>query len=133
MKAVWDRARELADKRISRLEKETEILIQKQKETEYNYGLEGAYRRQEKAIEHREQEIKQLEDFKKQCMQPLKTENITLYALYCKECKTTTYVPANVRVPEGRIHDCPVCRKTICGLPAKMVIKIVSGTLRLTN
>ena len=83
MKAVWDRARDMADKRILRLEKEIEILIRKKNETEYNYGLGGAYHRQEKAIDRREQEIKQLEDFKKQCMQPLKTEKIALYALYC--------------------------------------------------
>lgn len=135
MKTVWDKSREMCDRRIRKLQKEIENLRRAQHENEIDYGFGGSYRRKENAIRKRENEIIQLEAFKKQSVKPLSITDVLTYTMYCKECKSTFYV-SNMnlrRLPAEDWHECPVCRKMIYGRFDKARIQLVENSLRYVD
>lgn len=135
MKTVWDKSRELCDRRICKLQKEIEKLRWAQHDNEFVYGLGGSYRRKENAIKKREKEIEELKAFKLQSVKPLNITEVLLYTMYCTDCKTTFYVPNTGlgRIPTEGWHECPVCRKMINGRFDKSRIQVVENSLRYNS
>lgn len=97
--------------RIENLEDITDLKRQ-QREGEFVYGIGGAYRRKENAIDKREKEITELKEFLKQIKKPLVAEEIIFSVFYCKECRDEILAEGRSR---EEWHECPVCRKMIYG------------------
>lgn len=112
------------DRRITRLNTEITDICQRQKADEIIYGIGGAYRRKEMAIQKRMKEIDELQEFIKQLNEPIITEEIIYTTLYCKECHSEILSWKRLT---GNWHECPVCRKMIYRNIGKQKIKMVKG------
>lgn len=95
----------------------------RQRDDEFVYGVGGAYRRKENAINKREKEIVELKEFVKQIKKPLVAEEIIFSILYCKECHNEILTQGRTR---EEWHECPVCRKMIYGRAGKKLMGVVN-------
>ena len=109
--------------RISKLESSIIDLKARQRDNEFVYGVGGAYRRKENAINKREKEIVELEEFAKQIKKPLVAEEIIFSVFYCKECHNEILTQGRTR---EEWHECPVCRKMIYGRAGKKLMGVVN-------
>lgn len=112
--------------RTARLENEIEVLQKNQRADEFYYGLGGPYRRRENAMDNRKKEIKEMEEFVKQMHVPVIPNEVIYYSIYCKHCRKNI-------LSEGYIakgwHECPVCRKMICGGGVRVEMLVVEGRM----
>lgn len=89
--------------RILKLESSIIDLKARQRDDEFVYGVGGAYRRKENAINKREKEIVELKEFVKQIKKPLVAEEIIFSVLYCKECHNEILTQGRTR---EEWHEC---------------------------
>lgn len=84
---VKARMQKLIEKSREKLIKERDEYKEKMQASEYLYGIGGgAYNRQEKAMERRQQQLKELDDFEQQLLSVSKHVEIRVYAYRCAEC-----------------------------------------------
>lgn len=74
------------------------------------YGCGGTYRRQEAAIERREEQLEELNDFEKQLNRTCRHITVDMYVMGCTSCGT---VFMTTMQPFDDWHECPTCRGMI--------------------
>ena len=100
----------LIQKQREALQKEIELYTQKRDDTEEVYGFGGAYTRQQAAIEKREKQLQELDDFEAQLKHAEKHQEVAMYIFGCRSCGSITMVSGQ---PFSDWHECPVCRSMV--------------------
>lgn len=126
MENIKERINNIILRQRKKIEKEIEIYEEKLHETLSYYGVGGPYRRQEAAIEKRQEQLEELDDFKEQLNRAKKHQNVRMYVFACRECGGITLVS---KKPFTEWHECPVCRTMIylSDLPNKSFQIVDSG------
>lgn len=99
----------ISDRR-EQLEKEKQLYEEKMHSTQVYYGCGGPYMRQEAAMEKREKEIKELNEFESQILRYKPIKKLRVYAFGCRSCGSACMSTSK---PFSDWHECPVCRKMI--------------------
>lgn len=107
---IKDRVAAIIRQQRQTLMQEIELYRQKLYDTESYWGLGGPYKRQEAAIEKREKQLEELEDFEMQLKHAKKHQNVRMYVFGCRHCGSITMTS---RQPFDDWHECPVCRQMI--------------------
>lgn len=107
---IKERVGRIIQQKRETLEKEIELYRKKLNETESYWGCGGAYSRQQAAIEKREMQMEELDDFEMQLKKAEKHQEVLMYVFGCSNCKSITLVN---RQPFSDWHECPVCRHMI--------------------
>lgn len=105
-----DRIQLIIDQRRQQLEKERKEYYDKMYDTMQYYGCGGAYRRQEAAIQKREEQIEELDDFEKQLRRTTRHIKADIYVFGCQNCGAVTMT---TRKPFDDWHECPTCRHMV--------------------
>ena len=100
----------LIQKQREKLQEEIERYTEKRDGTEEAYGFGGAYSRQQAAIEKRERQLQELDDFEAQLKHTEKHQEVTMYIFGCHSCGSVTMVSGQ---PFSDWHECPVCRSMV--------------------
>lgn len=108
--SITERVRGILKARKEQLEKEIKYWRHKMNDTESFWGMGGPYRRQEQALEAREAELEELEEFERQLGRYIPKKEISMYGLYCRNCGTITLISTQ---PTREWHECPACKKMI--------------------
>ena len=80
--SITERVRGILKARKEQLEKEIKYWRHKMNDTESFWGMGGPYRRQEQALEAREAELEELEEFERQLGRYTPKKEISMYGLY---------------------------------------------------
>lgn len=107
---IKGRVGRLIQKQREKLQEEIGLYTQKRDDTEEIYGCGGAYCRQQAAIEKREKQLQELDDFEAQLRHTEKHQEVTMYIFGCRSCGSITMVS---RQPFSDWHECPVCRSMV--------------------
>lgn len=107
---IKDRVAAIIQQQRRTLQAEIEMYRQKLYETESYWGCNGPYRRQEAAIEKREKQLEELDDFEMQLKRVEKHQNVSMYIFGCRSCGSITMVSQQ---PFDKWHECPVCRNMV--------------------
>ncbi len=107
---IKGRVGRLIKKQREKLQKEIELYTEKRGDTEEVYGFGGAYARQQAAIEKRERQLQELDDFEAQLKHTEKHQEVTMYIFGCHSCGSVTMVSGQ---PFSDWHECPVCRSMV--------------------
>lgn len=107
---ITDRVRQILRARKAQLEKEIQEWKHKMCDTESYWGFGGPYKRQEEALGRREKELEELEEFERQLGQYTPHKEISMYAVYCRNCGT---IAMSSQQLTGEWHECPCCKKMI--------------------
>ena len=107
---IQTRIQGIIDQRRQQLTKERDEYKQKMRDTEAYWGLNGPYKRQEAAMECREKQLKELDDFEVQLKRTTKHIEPLVYIFACRECGA---VCMTTKEPFSDWHECPTCRKMI--------------------
>lgn len=107
---IADRVRGILSARKEQLNKEIREWQHKMNDTESYWGFGGPYKRQEQALEAREQELKELEEFEHQFGRYVPLIEIEMYGYYCRNCGN---VVLSKTQPIGEWHECPACKKMV--------------------
>lgn len=108
--SITDRVRGLIKARKEQLTKEIAEWQHKMNDTESYWGLGGPYKRQEQARDAREKELEELEEFERQLGKYIPKTEISMYAVYCRNCGT---IVMSSTQPVGEWHECHACKKMI--------------------
>ena len=108
--SIADRVRGILRARKEQLNKEIREWQHKMNDTESYWGFGGPYKRQEQALEAREQELKELEEFERQLGRYIPQIEVEMYGFYCRNCGNI--VLSNTQ-PIGEWHECPACKKMV--------------------
>lgn len=109
-KPIKELLEQIITDRKQKLNAEIEDLRQRQHEDEFVFGMGGAYRRKEKAIECREQQIEELENTRLQLKELVQLKDVRYYKMHCRHCGNTF---TSILTPSGDYHECPCCKKMI--------------------
>lgn len=107
---IRTRIQVIIDQRRQQLTKERDEYKQKMHDTEAYWGFNGPYMRQEAAMERREKQLEELEDFEWQLKRITKHIEVTVYVFGCRECGAVCMTTKN---PSSDWHECPTCRSMI--------------------
>ena len=107
---IKDRVASIIEHQRKVLQNEIQEYQQKLEDTMSFWGCGGPYRRQEAAIERREKQLEELDDFEMQLRRTQKHQDVRMYIFGCKSCGSITMVN---RQPFDEWHECPVCRQMI--------------------
>lgn len=105
-----DRIQLIIDQRRQQLEKERKEYYDKMHDTMQYYGCGGAYRRQEAAMQKREEQLEELDDFEKQLRRTTRHIEADIYVFGCQNCGAVTMTTRN---PFDDWHECPTCRHMV--------------------
>ncbi len=103
------RVEQIIEERRKQLQKEITGWKRKLRDTEEYWGMNGPYRRQEEALERREKELKELEEYARQLGKYIPFKEVSMYGLYCRDCGNVT-LSLNI---SGEWTECPSCKKMI--------------------
>lgn len=109
-KDINDKISEIIERQRKSLKKEIIKYQENLHGTIQVYGCGGAYNRQEAAIQKREKQLEELDDFERQLRKAKKCQEVRMYIFGCRNCGGITMVD---RKPFNEWHECPVCRKMI--------------------
>lgn len=107
---IKDRVAAIIRRQQQTLQDEIEMYRRKLRETESYWGCGGPYNRQEAAIEKREKQLEELNDFEMQLKYVEKHQDVHMYIFGCKHCGSITMVNQQ---PFDDWHECPVCRNMV--------------------
>lgn len=107
---IKERVGKIIDQKRTRLKKERAEYEQKLRDTRSYYGVGGPYRRQEAAIEARNQKLSELDDFEKQLNETTKHIKTRLWFFKCNSCGAICMTTLK---PFSDWHECPTCRNMI--------------------
>ena len=107
---IKKRVQRIIEQQRKRLLKEKEEYEQKLRDTMSYYGCGGPYRRQEAAIERREEQLEELNDFERQLNRTCRHITVDMYMMGCTSCGT---VFMTAKQPFDGWHECPTCRRMI--------------------
>lgn len=107
---IKERVGRIIQQQRKTLQGEIELYKEKLRDTESYWGCGGAYNRQQAAIDKREAQLEELDDFEMQLKHTAKHQEVTMYIFGCSSCKSITMVN---RQPFDDWHECPVCRSMI--------------------
>lgn len=79
--------KQIIENRVAKLEAEIEMLRKSQQADESYYGIGGPYRRRERAMDKRENEITELNDFVKQMHLKVIANSVVYFSIYCTNCR----------------------------------------------
>ncbi len=108
--SITERVRGVISARKEQLTKEIAEWRHKMRGTEEFWGYGGPYKRQEQALEAREKELDELEEFERQLGKYTPHIEISMYGLYCRNCGN---VILSETQPIREWHECPACKKMI--------------------
>lgn len=106
--SIKARIRNICTRERNRLKREIEGLKKNLGDTMDVYGVGGAYSRQQKAIEKREAEIREIDDFERQLNSQQRLIPASMYVYGCRSCGAVVMTSAQ---PTDDWHECPACRK----------------------
>lgn len=109
-KELKERISTVIEERRKQLLKEIELFQAKVHDTESYWGFNGPYSRQAAALEKREKQLEELEDFAQQLRNTKKTRKVGMYVFGCHKCNSITMVS---QPPFDDWHECPVCRNMV--------------------
>lgn len=107
---IKDRVQAIIQQQRQTLQREIETYREKMQDTESYWGYGGPYRRQEAAVERREAQLEELDDFEVQLKNAKRHQNVRMYVFGCKNCGSITMTD---RHPFDDWHECPVCRQMV--------------------
>lgn len=107
---IQARVGQIIDDRREQLQKEIDYWKDKLRDTEEYWGFNGPYSQQEKALERRKKELKDLEEYARQLEKYTPTKEVSMYVFYCRECYN---VFMSNYTPKGEWHECPCCKKMV--------------------
>lgn len=108
--SIADRVRGILGARKEQLNKEIRDWQHKMADTESYWGFGGPYKRQEQALEAREKELEELEEFERQLGRYIPHIEVEMYGFHCRNCGN---VILSKTQPLGEWHECPVCKKMV--------------------
>lgn len=121
---VKARMQKLIEKSRKKLIKERDEYKEKMQESEYLYGIGGgAYRRQEKAMEYRQQQLKELDDFERQLLSTSKHVEVRVYVYRCTECNRI-YLAT---IPSVESIECARCGEKLWQSGHGNIIQVVDN------
>lgn len=106
---IKNRIAALLQKEIDRSNAEIHDLRLKQQDNMASYGIGGPYRRYERAIERRQNHLKELEAIRKAQGCAVILESLRMYGYFCPSCSEKVYLTG--RCPDT--VDCPICTRRI--------------------
>lgn len=107
---IRDRVAAIIQQQRQTLQGEIKEYRAKLYDTESYWGCGGPYHRQETAIERREKQLEELNDFEEQLRNAKKHQNVSMYIFGCRNCGSITMTS---RQPFDDWHECPVCRNMV--------------------
>lgn len=107
---IQARVGQIIDDRREQLQKEIAAWKVTLQGTEEYWGMNGPYRRQEEALERREKELDELEEYARQLGKYTPHKEVRMYAMYCRNCSNVFL--SNYQ-PTGEWHECPGCKKMV--------------------
>ena len=126
VKPIQDIIQKMLYDRKMKLNAEIKDLKIRQTQDMSVYGVGGAYGRKERAIEAREKQLKQLEEFQKSTANVITTEPWVTYHYYCKECNLHFWTAR--RKPDNKEYlECPLCYHLVFNSPDKCELEVVKS------
>lgn len=119
---IHKRVNQIIEDRRAQLQKEIEEWRDKLRGTEEFWGYNGPYMQQAAALERRQKELDELEEYARQLGKYIPFKEVSVSVLFCRDCGNLIL---NSHSPTGKWAECPSCKHMIyCENPTRKTFRI---------
>jgi len=122
VKPIQELVQRMLYDRQTKLNAEIQELKKRQKDDEGYFGCGGAYNRKETAIQIREEQLKELDAYRRGQNNVIITDMKTLYQFNCPSCFSHFYTESEARKEHA---ECPLCEHLVYSKGDKQQLEIV--------